>query len=83
MTSKRDEAEEDLGFSFLETKKGEIRIRRFGRVVAILRGNRAAIFKADHGDLMFDEQQQLMARITGNYKRGNEKQAKNHLRNVG
>jgi len=29
----------------------------------------------------FIDQQQLMARLTGNYKRGNEKTAKTHPRN--
>ena len=81
MTWIRDESGEDLGFSFFETKKSEIQIRRFGRIVTTLRGNRARTFKADIGALTFDEQQQFMARLTGNYKRGNEKQAKNHPRN--
>jgi hypothetical protein len=67
----RDEFDENLGFAFLETKRGEILIKRFGRGVATLRGNRARAFKEDIGTLTFDEQQQLMARLTGNYKRGN------------
>ena len=78
----RDEIDENLGFAFLETKKGEILIKRFGRGVATSRGNRARAFKEDIEALSFDEQQQLMARLTGNYKRGNERQAKNHPRNA-
>ena len=77
----RDEVGENLGFAFLETK-GEILIKRFGRGVATLRGNRARAFKEDIEALSFDEQQQLMARLTGNYKGGNERQAKNHPRNT-
>lgn len=78
----RDESDENLGFAFLETKRGEILIERFGRAVTTLRGNRARAFKEDMEALTFDEQQQLMARLTGNYKRGNERQAKNHPRNA-
>ena len=78
----RDESGEDLGFTFLETKKGEILIKHFGRTVTTLRGNRARTFREDIRVLPFDEQQQLMARLTGNYRRGNEKQAKNHPRNA-
>ena len=78
----RDESDENLGFTFLETKRGEILIKRFGRGVATLRGNRARAFKEDMEASAFREQQQLMARLTGNYKRGNEKQAKNHPRNA-
>jgi len=78
----RDETDENLGFTFLETKRGEILIKRFGQGIATLRGNRAKAFKEDMEILGFDEQQQLMARLTGNYKRGNERQAKNHPRNA-
>ena len=78
----RGESDENLGFTFLETKKGEILIKRFGRGVATLRGNRARAFKEDMEALTLDEQQHLMARLTGNYKRGNERKAKNHLRNA-
>jgi len=73
---------EDLGFTFLETKNGEILIRHFGRTATTLRGHRARTFKEDIETLAFGEQQQLMARITGNYRRGNERQAKNHPRNA-
>ena len=51
------------------------------RKAATLRGRQAQAFLAevesgDEADL-----QQLMARLTGNYKRGNERTAKNHPRN--
>jgi hypothetical protein len=36
--------DENLGFSFLETKKGEIIIKHHGKVATILRGGRAAEF---------------------------------------
>jgi hypothetical protein len=40
--------------------------------------SKAADFAADVGS---DDPQELMARLTGNYKRGNERMAKNHPRN--
>ena len=78
----RDGSEGDLGFTFLETKRGGILIKRFGRGVATLQGSRARAFREDVEALAFDEQQQLMARLTGNYRRGNERQARNHPRNA-
>ncbi len=71
----------DLGFTFIETKKGDVIISHHGRKASTLRGNRAIKFIQDMDDSTFDEQQQLMARLTGNYKRGNERSAKRHARN--
>ncbi len=72
---------EDLGFTFIETKKSEIIINHYGRKATTLRGYRAIEFKEIIDISTFDEQQQLMARLTGNYKRGNERLAKKHPRN--
>ncbi len=72
----------DLGFTFIETKKGEIIINRYGRKATMLRSNRAMEFKTEMKTSTSDEQQQLMARLTGNYKRGNERLAKQHPRNT-
>ena len=77
----KDAVDQDLGFSFKETKAGDIIIYHHGKQATILRGDRAKRARADLDDLSFDEQQQLMARITGNYKRGNERKAKRHPRN--
>lgn len=73
----------DLGFSYRPVKSGDVMIDHYGRLATILRGKRAAVFlkKAEQGS--FAEQQQLMARATGNYRRGNERNAKNHPRNRG
>jgi len=71
-----------LGFTFVETKKGEVLIKRHGKRATTLRGHRARAFLEDIAFLTFDEQQQMMARLTGNYKRGNERVAKNHPRNA-
>ena len=70
----------DLGFSF--KKQGDdYFIYRNGKKITVLRGDRAKEFQqvVDVGD--FHAQQQLMARLTGNYKRGNERTAKQHQRN--
>ena len=72
---------EDLGFTFIETKNGEIIINHFGKKAITLRSNRAMKFKQDIDISTFNDQQQLMARLTGNYKRGNERLAKKHFRN--
>jgi hypothetical protein len=59
----------DLGFRWRRFKNGDVEIRRDGRVVTVLRGSAADRFVAavGHGD-----PQQVMARATGNYRRGNE-----------
>jgi hypothetical protein len=57
------------GFSY-ERRGGEVAIFHHGRRAATLRGEAASKFlrKLESGD-----PQQLMARATGNYKRGNER----------
>lgn len=57
---------------------GEVVIAHHGRPVTTLRGPAAAKFLAEVGDA---DEQALMARVTGNYKRGNERTARNHPRN--
>jgi hypothetical protein len=71
----------DLGFSYRAAKSGEATIRRNGKSVTTLRGFAAKEFLSEIEGLSYNEQQQLMARYTGNYKRGNERTAKNHPRN--
>lgn len=76
-----DDAESpDLGFTYRVRKSGEIEIRHQGRVAATLRGRAAADFLAE-AETDFAAAQQAMARITGNYKRGNERAARQHPRN--
>ena len=70
----------DLGFTF-RLANGECLIFHRGRKAATLRGRKADEFKTDINNTGFAEQQQLMARLTGNYKRGNERAARNHPRN--
>lgn len=65
------------GFTYVE-RGGEVIISHHGRVATTLRGRRAREFveDVDAGD-----PQELMARLTGNYRHGNERTARNHPRN--
>ncbi|MFY0597887.1 MAG: hypothetical protein JXQ85_15760 [Cognatishimia sp.] len=71
----------DLGFSFRKAGRGEVKISHNGRHATTLRGNKADAFLQDMQVSDHRAQQQEMARVTGNYKRGNERQARNHPRN--
>jgi hypothetical protein len=55
-------------------------ITHHGRLASTLRGGRAAAFLAEVAD---GDAQLVMARWTGNYKRGNERAAAEHPRNRG
>lgn len=66
------------GFTYTVRKNGDVVISHHGSVATVLRGARAARFLADDDG---DQDQDLMARITGNYKRGNERLASEHPRN--
>lgn len=71
----------DLGFTFKRAKNGDVKISHHGRPATTLRGDKATWFLEDMETLDMASQQQEMARITGNYRRGNERTAKNHPRN--
>ena len=62
-------------------KGGDVEVTHQGRVAATLRGERATGFLAEAPDPSAPEAQQLMARLTGNYRRGNERLASRHPRN--
>ena len=61
-----------LGFSYRTTAKGVVHISRGGREVVTLRADAASKFLAKAEGASMDVVQQLCARVTGNYKRGNE-----------
>ena len=64
---------------FDHTARGdEVVITHHGAKAAVLRGARAADFLVD---VERQDPQELMARLTGNYRRGNERTARNHPRN--
>ena len=64
-----------LGFDWQVTKSGQVLISRAGRLVTTVRGASAARLIAKLSAASDDEAQQLLARATGNYKRGNERHA--------
>jgi hypothetical protein len=72
---------QDLGFTFRVRKRGDIEVLHQGRLAATLRGDDASSFSAEVAELSAQDAQQLMARLTGNYKRGNERRASQHQRN--
>lgn len=71
----------DLGFSHRTRKNGEVQVLHRGTLAATLRGGAAQEFLAEVAGGSAADVQQLMARLTGNYKHGNEKLAACHLRN--
>ncbi len=69
------------GFSWRSNKNGELQVFHHGRLASTLRGPKAAALldELEAGD--HEAAQQALARITGNYKRGNEGLAAAHARN--
>ena len=71
------------GFEYEEVGDSVIIYHR-GRRATVLRGDKAVDFLGDvesSDGLQSAADQELMARLTGNYKRGNEREARNHPRN--
>jgi len=68
------------GFEFTVDAHGDVHITHRGRPATVLRGARAQAFLDDVGSDPADAQE-LMARVTGNYRRGNERVAREHPRN--
>ena len=63
------------GFTFVKRSSGDVVIFHHRRQAAVLRGRTAERFLQDVGGGTPDDRaaQDLMARRTGNYKRGNER----------
>ena len=59
------------GFAYSERKGGEVVVTHHGRAAGVLRGPVATKFLA--AVAAGEDEQQLLARLTGNYKRGNER----------
>ena len=62
-----------MSFSYRATKDGKVFLSWQGRRVVTLAGARAARFRADVADADDERAQIVMARSTGNFKRGNER----------
>ncbi len=73
--------QEDLGFTYQARKAGVVVVLLRGRLASTLRGSAAADFLAEVQSLDSPAAQQLLARVTGNFKRGNERLASAHPRN--
>ncbi|MES2959508.1 MAG: hypothetical protein V4792_15055 [Pseudomonadota bacterium] len=70
-----------LGFTYRLKKNKDLEIHHHGRLASTLRGQDAEDFVAEVESGSEHDAQQLMARITGNYKHGNERLAGQHPRN--
>jgi hypothetical protein len=68
-------------FTYEASPRGDVRIYHGDILATTLRGRPAEDFLAKADRASPEAQQQLIARLTGNYKRGNERQARNHARN--
>ncbi|MEU3793225.1 hypothetical protein [Streptomyces fructofermentans] len=67
------------GFTYAQQRDGTVTITHGSRHATTLRGSRAARFLTEVDS---DDPQLVMARWTGNYKRGNERTARAHPRNA-
>lgn len=76
-----DADQHDLGFNHRTRKNGDVEVLHHARLAATLRGKDAADFLAELKSCEGPRAQQLMARITGNYRRGNGRLASQHPRN--
>lgn len=65
------------GFEYEVCRDGTVLITHHGARATVLRAGRAFEFLAE----VDSDPQGVMARWTGNYKRGNERQARRHPRN--
>ncbi len=65
------------GFTYRVRKSGDVELLHHGRPAGVLRGAAAARFLVDVDNA---DPQELMARLTGNYKHGNERAARQHPR---
>jgi phytoene dehydrogenase-like protein len=64
---------EDDPFDWRTTKDGQVLVSRGGRLVTTVRGRSAAALLARLEPADETAVQHLLARATGNYKRGNER----------
>lgn len=64
---------EDDPFDWRTTKDGQVLVSRGGRLVTTVRGRSAAALLARLERADEHAAQHLLARATGNYKRGNER----------
>jgi hypothetical protein len=71
---RRDRLDDGV-FSYRATKDGVVQISWYGKHVMTLKGPQARKFLAKIADLSEKDAQLAMAKLTGNFKRGNERAA--------
>jgi hypothetical protein len=76
MTEKRNNPLEDEIFDYWTTKDGKVFITWYGKTVTTLAKKKAQRFLRQIETAGRIEAQHLMARYTGNFKRGNERDNK-------
>jgi hypothetical protein len=72
MIDKHNRFEEEV-FTYQETKDGKVFISWHGKQVTTLKGDKAKKFLAEIDGLEHREAQLVMAKVTGNFKHGNER----------
>lgn len=80
MTIDRRKILESEPFSYQITKDNKVRLFYKEKEIKIISNNTAMSFIEKIKDLPFNEQQLIMAKITGNFKHGNEKMSKKRHR---
>lgn len=70
MGDDNDGMADPTGFEYSVRKGGDVVITHHGRQATVLRGRQAAKFLSQ---VRTRDAQHLMARVTGNYKRGNDR----------
>ncbi len=72
---KRNRLDEEI-FTYKQTKDNKVFIYWMGKQVTILSGKHSEKFMERIANTDFKEAQLIMAKVTGNFKRGNEKDNK-------
>ncbi|WP_425448918.1 hypothetical protein [Dethiothermospora halolimnae] len=72
---KRNRLEDNI-FEYRAAKSGKVFIYWYGKQVSILKGKKAEKFLKKVANADEKQRQLIMAKVTGNFKRGNEKLAK-------
>jgi hypothetical protein len=63
------------GFTYETRRAGDVVIRHHGRIATVLRSRKAEAFLAD---VATSDPQEVMARLTGTHKHGNERTPRHH-----
>ncbi len=65
--------DDDLGFTYQASKSGVVRFFHHGKPAGTIKGKQASKFLGEAEHASFATIQLRMAKLTGNYKRGNER----------